>query len=144
MPQHSASRSTIAPSFANEEWDLLVGLPGRVLIAATSADPDGTGGVEAGLAGIEAIASGRARSSRLVQDVVGAIYSERTSDRLPGADDPAGVLADCRAAARTLDRRASDADAAAYREWLLHIAAAAGRVPAVRRFQVDLLLALTT
>jgi hypothetical protein len=142
MPQHSASRSTIAPSFAPEEWELLVGLPGRVLIAATSADPDG--GVQTGLAGIEAIASGRARSSRLVQDVVGAIYSERTSDRPPGTDDPATLLADCRAAARTLDRRAPDGDAAAYREWLLHIAAAAGRVPTVRRFQVDLLLALTT
>jgi hypothetical protein len=143
MPQHPASRSTIAPSFAPEEWNLLVGLPGRVLIAATSADPAG-GGVETGLAGIEAIASGRARSSRLVQDVVCAIYAERISGRRPGHDDPAGLLADCRAAARTLDRRAPDADAAAYREWLLHIAAAAGRLPAVRRFQVDLLLALTT
>jgi len=142
MPQHHASRSTIAPSFTVREWDLLVGLPGRVLIAATAADPGG--GVETGLAGIEAIASGRARSSRLVQDVVAAIYSERPSDRPPGDDDPATLLADCRAAARTLDRRAPDADAAAYREWLVHIAAAAGRLPAVRRFQVDLLLALTT
>jgi hypothetical protein len=142
MPQHHASRSTIAPSFTAVEWDLLVGLPGRVLVAATAADPGG--GVETALAGMEAIASGRAHTSRLVQDVVTAIYSERAADRLPGAEDPATLLTDCRAAARTLDRRAPDADAAAYREWLVHIVAAAGRLPAVRRFQVDLLLALTT
>ena len=142
MPLHHASRSTIAPSFTAAEWDRLLGLPGRVLVAATAADPGG--GVETALAGMEAIASGRTRTSRLVQDVVAAIYSERASDRPPGAEDPARLLADCRAAARTLDRRAPDADAAAYREWLVHIVAAAGRLPAVRRFQVDLLLALTT
>jgi hypothetical protein len=42
-----------------------------------------------------------------------------------------------------LGRRVSDADAKAYREWLLLITAAAGSRPAVRRFRVDLTLALT-
>jgi len=165
MPQHPASRSTIAPSFTPAEWDLLVRLPGRLLIAATS--PEGAGGTHAqALAGLEAIAAGRASASRLVRDVVAAIYSEQApADPAPRvarlADGVAGVLADCRAAARTVARRGGDADATAFREWLLAIATAvcaagtpAGSAAAIgpngarvtplrRRFLVDLSLALT-
>jgi hypothetical protein len=111
------------------EWDLLVRLPGRVLVAATSAEPDGARQTVAeGLAGIEAIAAGRASPSRLVRDVVAAIYAERDDDP-PSAEEftngwvgIAGVLAECRAVSRTLADRTPSADAAAYRGWLLAIA----------------------
>src|SRR6266511_1517220 len=118
-------RSSIvsAVQFAPAEWDLLVRLPRRVLVAAASINDDTTRHTVAeglvvsslmdadttrhtvaeGLAGIEAIAAGRTSPSRLVRDIVAAIYAE--PDDLPGAaeltDPPArvaGVLAECRAA----------------------------------------------
>jgi hypothetical protein len=157
MPHSQASRSTIAPSLSPSEWDLLVGLPGRVLIAATSVERDSAKHTVAeGLAGIEAIAAGRASASRLVHDVVAAIYAERIADGDPQefADRRSGianVLAECRSAARTLENRATSADAAAYRAWLVDIATtvcSAARIQsqvtlAERRFLTDLSLALT-
>jgi hypothetical protein len=157
MSHHPASRSTVAPSFPSSEWDLLVGLPGRVLIAATSAERGGAGHTVAeGLAGIEAIAAGRSSHSRIVRDAVAAIYAEQVGDTDPFefADPRSGiasVLADCRVAARALESRAVDADAVAYRDWLVDIAitvCTAGRpvglvTPAERRFIEDLTLALT-
>lgn len=158
MPHPFASRSTTVPSFAPAEWDLLVRLPGRLLVAAMSAEAAANPGavyatdsMADGLAGLEAIAAGRARGSRLVQDVVAAIYSE------PAADSPAApingatysasavaaVLADARSAVRMLGRRVGDSEAGAYRDWLVDIVAAAGPRPAARRFRVDLTLALT-
>jgi hypothetical protein len=156
MPQHATSRSIIASSFPPSEWDLLVRLPGRVLVATTSVVPDGAErGVAEGLAGIEAIAAGRASPSRLVSDVVAAIYAEQVGDDDPWefADPRSGiasVLAECRAAARTLEDHVSGTDAAAYRDWLVDIATtvcAAGRdvfgtQPAEWRFLTDLALAL--
>jgi hypothetical protein len=129
MPYQPVSRSTAAFSFPPEEWDLLVRLPGRVLVAATSAEPDGARQTVAeGIAGIEAIASGRGSPSRLVREVVAAIYAERDDDA-PVAEEfsdawagIAGVLAECRAASRTLADRMPSPDAAAYRGWLLAIA----------------------
>jgi hypothetical protein len=155
MPRHPASRSTVALSFPPAEWDLIVQLPGRVLIAATAVERDSVRHTVAeGLAGIEAIAAGRASSSRLLRDVVAAIYAEQVGDSDPREfTDPrsgiASVLADCRVVARTLQRRAADADA--YRDWLVDIAVTvcsatrvAGRMtPAERRFLADLSLALT-
>jgi hypothetical protein len=157
MPHHPASRSTIALSFPPAEWDLVVRLPGRVLIAVTAVDRGRVRHTVAdGLAGMEAIAAGRVSPSRLLRDVVAAIYAEQVGDSDPRefADPRSGiasVLADCRVAARTLEKRAPDEDAAAYRAWLVDIARtvcsatrAHGRVtPAERRFLVDLSLALT-
>jgi hypothetical protein len=157
MPHHPGSQSAIALSFPPAEWNLIVRLPGRVLIAATAIERDNVRhNVAEGLAGIEAIAAGRASPSRLLRDVVAAIYAEQGGDSDPREfADPrsgiAGVLADCRVVARTLDRRAPFADAAAYRDWLVGIAVTVcamtrveGRTtPAERRFLTALSLALT-
>jgi hypothetical protein len=120
---------TTALNFTPTEWGLLVRLPGRVLVAATSAERDSAKHTVAeGLAGIEAIAAGRASPSRLVRDTVAAIYAERDED-VPAAEeftDPragiAAVLAECRTAGRLLGQRTPADDAAAYRRWLTDIA----------------------
>lgn len=157
MPHQRGSRSTVALSFPPAEWDLIVRLPGRVLVAATAVERDNIGHTVAeGIAGIEAIASGRASPSRLLRDVVAAIYAEQVGDGDPyefaePRSGIASVLADCRVAARALARRAPAEDAAAYRNWLVDIAAtvcSANRAegcatPAERRFLADLSLALT-
>ena len=114
-------------AFDRDEWELVVTLPRRVLLAAVAAAPaDGRRAAE-GIAGIEAIASGLASGSPLVREVVNAIYAE-SHQAAPGADDGADVisvrtLAACRYAASVVARRSSPADAVAYRDWLLHIAA---------------------
>jgi hypothetical protein len=155
MPYPFASRSTTTtPRFDEADWTVLTRLPGRVLVAALNAGAvDGaapTAGVADGLAGLEAIAAGRASGSQLIQDVVTAIYSEQAPEvpdlALPGTDARRAViqvLADARATVRMLGRRVCDAEARAYREWLVGIAAAAGSAPPSRRFRVDLTLALT-
>jgi hypothetical protein len=157
MSQRRASPSVTAPSFSSSEWDLLVRLPGRVLVAATSAERDSARRTVAEcLAGVDAIAAGRSSHIPLLQEIVAAIYSEQVGDHDPleFADPRSGiasVLADCRAAARTLERRVLNADATAYRDWLVDIAVSVcsaarpgSRVtPAERRFLADLALALT-
>ncbi len=119
-------------SFLREEWDLLVTLPGRLVVAATvvgSAPP--RRGVAEGLAGIDAIAAGRSSVSRLVRDVVAAIY-EADDDRPVPVTAPdrrtaiAEVLIACRSAASVLAERASREDADAYQHWLEAIAARVG------------------
>ncbi len=132
MPDRSwmPGRSSIASAlqFTPAEWHLLVRLPRQVLIAATSAEHDtAKHTVAEGLAGIEAIAAGRASPSRLVRDVVAAIYAE--PDDVPVAGeltDPetgiASVLSECRVAAELLADRTPAPDAAAYRAWLSDIA----------------------
>ncbi|MGC9667913.1 hypothetical protein ACNTMW_15320 [Planosporangium sp. 12N6] len=156
MPHHPPGRSTVALSFPRAEWDLLVRLPGRVLIAATLVARDRpTHTVAENLAGVEAIAAGRTAPGHLLHDVVAAIYAEQVDDIDPAefADPRSGiarVLADCRTAVRILERRGATGDAAAYRDWLVDIAAAvcsAARVrgraaPAEQRFLADLALAL--
>src|SRR5256885_15742444 len=89
---------TVTP-FTRAEWDRLVKLPGRVVVAATSAQVDSARHtVLEGLAGIDAIAAGRASVSRLVRDVVAAIYHEPHDDPPaaqefldPAARDAAGL-----------------------------------------------------
>ncbi|MEV4489036.1 hypothetical protein AB0K04_02860 [Micromonospora coxensis] len=111
--------------YSAAEWDLLTTLPGRVLVAAASPTPGRPPrGVAAGLAGLDAVAAGRAFDSDLVRAVVAAIYA-----RHDGAPAPADRLADlvdllaaCRAAVRVLRRRADPADSAAYRQWLESVA----------------------
>jgi hypothetical protein len=119
---------TVTP-FTRAEWDRLVKLPGRVVVAATSAQADSARHtVHEGLAGIDAIAAGRASASRLVRDIVVAIYHEPDEDR-PVAEEfqdraagIAAVLAECRDAGRLLAERVDRADADAYWHWLVAIA----------------------
>lgn len=108
-----------------DEWELLVTLPRRVLMAAAAAEEaDGHGAAE-GIAGIEAIAAGLASPSPLVREVVASIYSESHQEpaELLGDGDMLQTLAACRYASELLSTRCSAEDAEAYRGWLLHIAA---------------------
>jgi hypothetical protein len=136
MPNRPRQHSSTL-TFDRDEWEMLVTLPRRVLIAASAAEvAQHERSVDQGVAGIEAIASGHGSSSRLVRDVVAAIFAE--SYHVAGAGQPAGAepsdgdalqtLAACRYASEVLSQRCASADAAAYRSWLHHIAAAATRV----------------
>ncbi|WP_428962070.1 hypothetical protein [Micromonospora fluostatini] len=126
-----------AAGYRAAEWDLLTGLPGRVVVVTTAPAPGRADrGVPAGLAGLDAVAAGRAFDSDLVRAVVAAIYAR------PDAPPPAGarpadvvdLLAACRAVVRVLDRRADPADSAAYRQWVQSVAARVCRaVPAADR-----------
>lgn len=141
MSERSERISTAAYSAA--EWDLLTDLPGRVLVAAASSGPGRPSrGVAAGLAGLDAVAAGRAFDSDLVRAVVSAIYSRHdgAAARDERLTDVVDLLAACRAAVRVLRRRADPADSAAYRQWVESVAvrvcrvADAGSSPADRRF----------
>ncbi|MGW5667816.1 hypothetical protein [Micromonospora sp. NPDC003776] len=141
MSERSERISTAAYSAA--EWDLLTDLPGRVLVAAASPGPGRAArGVAAGLAGLDAVAAGRAFDSDLVRAVVSAIYSRHdgAAARDERLTDVVDLLAACRAAVRVLRRRADPADSAAYRQWVESVAvrvcrvAEAGSSPADRRF----------
>ncbi|MFF5051785.1 hypothetical protein ACFY1S_01185 [Micromonospora sp. NPDC000663] len=143
--RRAAPLTTAAYSAA--EWDLLTSLPGRVLVAAAAPGPGRPErGVPAGLAGLDAVAAGRAFDSDLVRAVVAAIYARHDGAPQPGErlTDLVDLLAACRAAVRVLRRRADPADSAAYRQWVQSVAArvcraapgAAGQPPspADRRF----------
>ena len=132
------SRKTSSGSRAYQaaEWDLLTRLPGRVLVAASAVGP-----AERLLAGLAAIAAGRAYDSDLTRAVVSSIYAERATPA------PAGhpVLDDCRRATGILGARADPGDSAAYRQWVQLIAARACRPAATeleRRFLADVRAAL--
>lgn len=76
--------------------------------------------VAEGLAGLDAIAAGRAYDSYLVRAVVSSIYAESE----PGEDpspDRARLLADCRRIAQVLRDSADPGDAAAYRHWVQQV-----------------------
>ncbi|SCE76688.1 hypothetical protein GA0070564_101810 [Micromonospora mirobrigensis] len=129
--------------YSAAEWELLTSLPGRVLVAAAAPGPGRPHrGVTAGLAGLDAVAAGRAFDSDLVRAVVAAIYARHDGAQPPTArlTDVVDLLAACRATVRVLTRRADPADSAAYRQWVESVAArvcrAAGAVPspADRRF----------
>ncbi|WP_207892753.1 hypothetical protein [Micromonospora sp. MW-13] len=112
--------------YSAAEWDLLTGLPGRVLVAAATPAPGRPPrGVAAGLAGLDAVAAGRAFDSDLVRAVVAAIYARHDGVPAPADQlaDLVSLLAACRAAARVLRRRADPADSAAYRQWVQSVAA---------------------
>jgi hypothetical protein len=161
MSNRSATRPRTESPFHRDEWELLVRLPGRVVVAATSAEADtARRTVAEGLAGIDAIAAGRASGSRLVRDVVATIYAETGAAEQPAAEEfherPAGiadVLAACREAGRVLAERTGREDRDAYRHWLEAIAARVCRAarsggvlgiggplvsPAEQRFLADL------
>lgn len=120
-------RESAALAFDRDEWELIVTLPRRVLIAAlASASADGRATAEP-IVGIEAIAAGLASPSPLVREVVGSIYSEshREPEELIGGGDVGAVqtLAACRYASEVLGARCDPGDATAYRQWVSHIAA---------------------
>ncbi|AXH94453.1 hypothetical protein ACFWDZ_07760 [Micromonospora aurantiaca] len=113
-------------AYSAVEWDLLTDLPGRVLVAAASPGPGRPPrGVAAGLAGLDAVAAGRAFDSDLVRAVVAAIYARHdgTTERDERLTDLVDLLAAARAAVRVLRRRADPADSAAYRQWVESVAA---------------------
>ncbi|KAB1908667.1 MULTISPECIES: hypothetical protein [unclassified Micromonospora] len=129
--------------YSAAEWDLLTDLPGRVLVAAATPGPGRPPrGVAAGLAGLDAVAAGRAFDSDLVRAVVAAIYARHdgAADRHERLTDLVDLLAAARAAVRVLRRRADPADSAAYRQWVESVAARVCRAgeaapsPADRRF----------
>jgi hypothetical protein len=128
FPRRPATATGRPPALGRDEWELLVRLPGRVVVAATSAEADSPRRtVSEGLAGIEAIAAGRDSASALVRGIVAEIYHE--TDAPPAAeeyrepaDGIADVLASCRAAADVLALRAGREDADAYRHWIEAIA----------------------
>ncbi|MFC0099279.1 hypothetical protein ACFFKH_17355 [Micromonospora marina] len=122
--RRTAPVATAAYSVA--EWDLLTDLPGRVLVAAASPGPGRPPrGVAAGLAGLDAVAAGRAFDSDLVRAVVAAIYARHdgVTERDEHLTDLVDLLAAVRAAVRVLRRRADPADSAAYRQWVESVAA---------------------
>jgi hypothetical protein len=140
-------------AFPSGEWQLLTGLPRQVMIAASSAAPDNPGRtVVECLAGLDAIAAGRASDTDLVRAVVAAIYAEADPGVTVAAefgDRAAGrtrVLTECRNATGVLAVRADPAESAAYRQWVQSIAArvcaasASSGPPggAERRFLADL------
>jgi len=120
-------RQSVALAFDRDEWELIVTLPRRVLMAALASAPAGGRAAAEPIAGIEAIASGLASASPLVREVVGSIYSEnhREPEELIGDGDLGAVqtLAACRYASEVLEMRCHADDAAAYRQWVSHIAA---------------------
>ncbi len=73
-------QSAVALAFDRDEWELIVTLPRRVLMAAVAAAPAEGRRAAEGIAGIEAIASGLASPSPLVREVVASIYSESYHD----------------------------------------------------------------
>ncbi|MEH0937476.1 hypothetical protein [Micromonospora psammae] len=112
--------------YSAAEWDLLTTLPGRVLVAAASPAPGRPPrGVAEGLAGLDAVAAGRASDSDLVRAVVAAIYARHDGAPMPDERlaDLVDLLAAARAAVRVLRRRADPADSAAYRQWVESVAA---------------------
>ncbi|MCT2276027.1 hypothetical protein [Micromonospora chalcea] len=130
-------------AYSATEWDLLTDLPGRVLVAAAAPGPGRPPrGVAAGLAGLDAVAAGRAFDSDLVRAVVAAIYARHdgATERDERLTDLVDLLAAARAAVRVLRRRADPADSAAYRQWVESVAARVCRAgqttpgPADRRF----------
>lgn len=116
--------------YSAEEWDLLVELPELVVIAATSAEPDGMRRtVDEGLAGDRGIEAGRRSDSPLVRRIAAELWSDDEEGSGPAAvefNDRAAGLADtldkARRANALLAGSATPADAAAYRGWLLGIA----------------------
>ncbi|NUR73731.1 MAG: hypothetical protein HOU81_23190 [Hamadaea sp.] len=125
--------------FTDAEWGLLVGLPQAVLLAASAAEEDSTRRTAAEhAAGMAAIADARQSASPLVQAVATEIVArlgdpdgddlgvEEASLPVFAPGDPAAVAADAldraKAAAQLLDERGHEADAAAYKHWLVTVA----------------------
>lgn len=119
--------------FTDSEWGLLVGLPQSVLTAASVATPDGARKTRAeNAAGLDKISDGRGSASPLVAAVAAELVT-RVGDPEAGEEppviqpsDPIGYVGDvldrASKAAKLLDTRSADADAGAYKHWLVEIA----------------------
>jgi hypothetical protein len=126
--------------FSDAEWGLLVGLPQAVLLAASAAEHDSARRTAAeNAAGLAAIADARESADPLVAAVAGEIVT-RLGDPEDGEElagmpqelpsfapaDPAALVADvleqATSAARLLAGRGDDAQATAYKHWLVTIA----------------------
>ena len=124
------SRLPMALHFDRDEWEMLVTLPRRVLIAASTATAEGPEpGVADGLAGLAAIASGHDSPSQLIREVVAAIYAESLHDEASSSEaEPPGnrsrTLAAAERVSEVLADRVDAADASAYVRWLGDIASA--------------------
>jgi hypothetical protein len=135
--------SGYAASLPPWDWELLVLLPARMLAAMRSIrrdtgtperrsgasredkrpESDDTAPAEqrlAAIAAIAAIAAGRTSASVLLREVVAAIYANDDPPVEP-VGHPITVRADCTAAARILAQRVPSAEAARYREWVVHV-----------------------
>jgi hypothetical protein len=126
--------------FTDAEWGLLVGLPQAVLLAASAVEHDGTRRTTAeNAAGMLAIADARESASPLVAAVAGEIVARlgdpEESEELAGLSqelpafapaDPQALAADvldrATAAAQLLAGRGDEAEASAYKHWLVTIA----------------------
>jgi hypothetical protein len=123
----------IESKYTDEEWGLLVGLPQSVVIAASQAESDSNRRTVAEWsAGMTAIADGRGSASPLVRDVATEVVT-RLGDIEEGEDppviqfsDPESGISDVVERAGTVHRlladKAPDADAEAYRFWVVTIA----------------------
>ena len=123
----------IEPQYSDEEWGLLVGLPQSVIVAASQAESDSNRRTVAEwTAGMTAIADGRDSASPLVQRVAAEVVA-RLGDVEEGEDppviqfsDPESGIADVVERASTVRRlladKAAEADAQAYRFWVVTIA----------------------
>jgi hypothetical protein len=123
----------IEPKYSDEEWGLLVGLPQSVVAAASQAQSDsGRRTLHEWTDGMTAIADGRDSASTLVRDVANEVIS-RLGDYREGEAPPivsfpdrdagiAEVLERVAAAQSLLTGKAVEADAEAYRLWLVTIA----------------------
>jgi hypothetical protein len=123
----------IQSKYSDEEWGLLVGLPQSVIVAASQAESDGSRRTIAEwTAGMTAIGDGRDSASELVRQVAVEVV-ERLGDLEEGADPPIIQLPDPQMAiTEAVDRagsvhallagKAEDADAEAYRFWVVTIA----------------------
>ena len=123
----------IEPKYSDEEWGLLVGLPQSVVVAASQAQPDGTRRTLAEwTAGMTAIADGRDSVSDLVKRVATEVVAQQ-GDISDGEDPPiiqfpdrdagiAEVVSRAGTVHALLAEKADDADAEAYRFWVVTIA----------------------
>jgi hypothetical protein len=126
QPARTRSGSSYARSLPPHDWELLVRLPARVLTTVAAVRPEPPAVTEI-LAGVAAIAAGRADPSALVREVVAAIYAG--DDTPPVAVRPAVVHEECVAAGCVLAQRVPTGEADGYRRWVRRIAAAACGLP---------------
>jgi hypothetical protein len=125
--------------FTDAVWGLLVGLPQSVMLAASSIEADGTRRTNTeNAAGLAAIAEGRQSASQLVYAIANEIASDvgdpdedealagQPVAELPVPEEPdayaADVLDQARSAVALLQQRTDEADAGAYKHWLVTIA----------------------
>ena len=120
-------------NYSDEEWGLIVGLPQSVVVAASQAETDGSRRTLAEwTAGMATIADGRGSASTLVREVAAEVVS-RQGDVEEGEEPPiitfpdrdagiADVLERAGAVHALLAANAEEADAEAYRFWVVTIA----------------------